>query len=401
MYDVLIVGSGAGGLFASANLRTHNALLLDQSPQPGKKLLITGSGMCNLTNTLSPKAFLAHFGGKDQRNFLLPALENFPPASLRKWFEQRGLALMIREDGKVFPSSQDARDVRTLLVREGKAELITDARVSAIVRNDEGFTITSTKGVFQARKILLATGGMSYPRTGSDGSGYALAKQLGHTIVPTRPALSAISIEAYPYRALAGNAVRSVFVEFFHQGEAKRYRSDIGDVLFTHDGLSGPVILTASREIQKHDVIKLTLVPASNRQAAHVEMEQILLSKQAKQVSTLLKQAGLFSALVQELLSQAGLADDITTSALNKHQRLDLTNRITNHSLTVASVKGFSSAMVTRGGVALQEVNRKTMESLIQPGLFVCGEILDYDGESGGFNLQAAFSTAYLACQSL
>ncbi len=400
MYELIIIGGGAAGLFASANLPTRNALLIEHTPEVGKKMLITGGGMCNITNTLSVEAFLTHFGSKEQRNFLLPALQNLPPSALSSWFEQRGCALVVREDGKVFPKSLDAHQIRDLLVRESRATIMPGTKVESIQKTETNtFLVTTNREAYETKQLLLATGGMSYPRTGSDGSGYQLAKALGHTIVPPRSGLAALAIEAYPYRHLAGNALRSVQVEFYHQGEAKRYAHAVGDVLFTHDGLSGPVILTASRSVLKADRIVATLLSCKTKADLEKQLHALLLAQPKKQVSSLLKEAGLFSALAQSLLSSLSLKAETKAGELGKQNRLQLVRLITDHPFTVSSVKGFQSAMVTAGGVNLSEVDRKRMESTLQKGLFFCGEVLDYDGESGGFNLQAAFSTAYLAVQ--
>ncbi|MEA4860369.1 MAG: aminoacetone oxidase family FAD-binding enzyme [Sphaerochaeta sp.] len=400
MYGLIIIGGGAGGLFASANLPTRNALLLEHTAEVGKKILITGGGMCNITNTLGVDEFLTHFGSKEQRNFLLPALQTLSPTALASWFEERGCELVVREDGKVFPKSLDAHHVRDLLVRESRATIMRETKVEHIQRtSDDTFLVTTNRETYEARNLLLATGGMSYPRTGSDGSGYQLAKALGHTIVPPRSGLAALSIEDYSYRHLAGNALRSVQVEFYHKGESKRYAQACGDVLFTHDGLSGPVILTASRSIRKGDRIAATLLSCKTKANLEKEMHALLLAQPKKQVSSLLREAGLFSALAQFLLSSLSLKAETKAGELSKQNRLQLVRLITDHPFTVSSVKGFQSAMVTAGGVNLSEVDRKRMESTLQKGLFFCGEVLDYDGESGGFNLQAAFSTAYLAVQ--
>ncbi|MGH0053811.1 MAG: aminoacetone oxidase family FAD-binding enzyme, partial [Sphaerochaetaceae bacterium] len=265
MFDVVIIGGGAAGLFLAANLPTNNAILLDHKEAVGKKLLITGGGMCNLTNTQPPNEFVSHYGDRTQRNFLLPSLQAFPPSALMEWFEEKGVPLLIREDGKVFPASLDAHQIRDVLSRESKATIQYNTNISAITRNDNGFTITTNKGILQSKMLVLATGGMSYPRTGSDGSGYALAKSLGHSIIPPKPALAAIAIEGYHWKHLAGNAVRSVSAKFYHSGEKKPFREAVGDILFTHDGLSGPLVLTASRELIQGDTITFSLLPMEHK----------------------------------------------------------------------------------------------------------------------------------------
>lgn len=400
MYDVIIIGGGAAGLFAAANLKTEHAILLDHSHEVGKKLLITGSGQCNLTNTLPVEAFLSHFGNKQQRNFLLPALQNLTTKILYEWFEQRGFPLIVRADGKVFPKSLDAQDVRDFLVSHSMAHIRTNMHITAITNLHPGFRITTTDAAYDTRNLIIATGGMSYPRTGSDGSGYDLAKTLGHSIVPPKPALVALSIEEYPFKHLAGNSVRDAWVSLYHNEEKAAYEQRKGDVLFTHDGLSGPAILSCSRFVRKQDVIRLSLIGGAN----HHETEEILLralSAPKKLITTALKETGIISSLAQTLVDMAGIERDTTTATLDKTKRKALANLVSALPLRVSGSKGFQSAMVTSGGVALSEVNRKSMESNLNEGLFFCGEMLDYDGESGGYNLQAAFSTAYLAVQHI
>ncbi len=400
MYDAIIIGGGAAGLFAAANLKTHTNLLLDHATEVGRKLLITGSGQCNLTNNLPTEAFLTHFGNKQQRNFLLPALQNLTTKNLFDWFEQRGLSLFVRDDGKVFPASLDAHDVRDLLIKHSKAEIRTNTHITAITKHDQGFLVETPKSRYETRNLLIATGGMSYPGTGSDGSGYELAKALGHSIVPPKPALVGVGIEGYPFKHLAGNAVRNAWVSFYHKDEQGAYEQRQGDVLFTHDGLSGPVILSSSRSIRKQDIIKLSLVAATSHAQAEQSLLQALTAPK-KQMTSVLKEAGMITGLAQTLLAMAQIDKETTTATLDKNRRKTLVSLTGGIVFRVSGTKGFKSAMVTSGGVSLSEVNRKCMESNLDKGLYFCGEVLDYDGESGGYNLQAAFSTAYLAAQHM
>ena len=400
MYDVIIIGGGAAGLFAAANLKTENALLLDHASEIGKKLLITGGGMCNLTNTLSTDDFLSHFGGKYQRNFLLPAIQNFPSHKLCEWFSERNLPTIVRDDGKVFPQSLDAHDVRNLLLRHCKATIKTDVQILAIKKDEKHFQVETSRHLYEANNIVLATGGMSYAGTGSDGSAYELAKSFGHSIVPPKPALVAVSIADYPFKHLAGNSVRNAFISLYHSGESSAYEQRQGDILFTHDGLSGPAILSASRHIKKHDLLKCSLICSSNHQEAQQRLTSRLIASN-KQVSTVLKEEGMSASLIQSILRMSNIEIDASAATLDKQKRKTLISLVSSMPLTISSTKGFQSAMVTSGGVDLSKVNRKTMESSLVQGLFFCGEILDYDGESGGYNLQSAFSTAYLAMQHL
>lgn len=400
MYDVIIIGGGAAGLFASANLPTSNALLLDHADRVGKKLLITGSGMCNLTNTLPIEPFLSHFGGKEQRNFLLPALHTLDTTKLYQWFETHGLPLTFREDVKVFPKSMDARDVRSVLIEHSRAGIRTGIQIQSIRKESEEFTVETSNDTYRCRNLIIATGGMSYPTTGSDGSGYQLAKLLGHTIIPPKPALVALTIESFPFANHAGNSIRDSFVTFTHPGEKEPYLKLQGDVLITHDGLSGPAILTASRSVQKGDGVAFSLISAFSHQQAAQNIEKAFLGPN-RSINTVLKELGLTANLAQAIVEMAKLEKTTTTATLSKDCRKALVKLVSKFELPIAGTKGFKLAMVTSGGIALSQVNRKTMESHLADGLFFCGEMLDYDGQSGGYNLQAAFSTAYLATRNL
>ena len=362
--------------------------------------------MCNLTNTQDTSSFLKHFGSTAQANFLKPSLSNFTTTDTRHWFESHGLPLTIRDDGKVFPSCMRATSVVDLLedraVQNGVASRVNE-KVITLEREEQSdsFLVGTESGHYQGRSVVLTTGGMSYPTTGSDGSGFALAKMLGHTIVSPSPALVAVSVADYPYTPIAGNSIRDSLVEFFHKDEKKRYNQATGDLLFTHDGLSGPVILNNSRDIRKGDLIKASLLPCSNKEEERKVLLELFSRNPKKQLYTLLKSEGIIAHLAQHLLQSLSLTTQDTCANLSKEKRNTLIDLLLAHPFTVSSKKGFNSAMVTSGGVSLTEVDRRTMGSKLQKNLYFCGEVLDFDGDSGGYNLQAAFSTALLACKAL
>ncbi|MGB4406882.1 MAG: NAD(P)/FAD-dependent oxidoreductase [Sphaerochaeta sp.] len=406
MYDVIIIGGGAAGLFLAANISGKRVLLLEGSSQVGRKILITGGGMCNLTNNKETSSFLKHFGNNRQSNFLKPAILNFPTQKTRLWFESHGLPLTEREDGKVFPSCLQARAVVEILEHEAsrnRVEVRTSAKVTSLQKDEESncYIVGTEREQFQARTVVLTTGGMSYPTTGSDGSGYALAKMLGHSIVSPSPALVAVSVTDYAFTSLAGNSIRDSLVEFFHKDEAKRYNQATGDLLFTHDGLSGPVILNNSGTIRKGDQIRASLLPCSNKEEQKRVLTELFFDNLKKQIYTLLKGEGIIAHLAEQLLHNLGLTTQDTCANIPKEKRKALLELLTAYPFTVSGKKGFNAAMVTSGGVGLDEVDRKTMESKLHKGLFFCGEVLDIDGNTGGYNLQAAFSTARLAADTI
>jgi predicted Rossmann fold flavoprotein len=391
-YDVIIVGGGAAGLFARANLPPCNALLLEAGEEAGRKLLITGSGMCNLTNTLDVQEFLNHYGSKGQRNFLLPALQNLTPTQLRDWFEGRGIATIARSDGKVFPQGGSARQVRDGLLASSNIPIRYHEKVSAIAVASHGFLVATASARYHTKTLIVATGGKSYPRTGSDGSLYPILRGLGHTVVQPKPALVGLVIHDWHYSALTGSSLQNVSVSAVHGGERKPYYQGSGDLLFTHRGLSGPPILTLSGSALNGDTITVTFVAEPMR-----TLEVLARTHPQQQMATHLREAGLTRAFAAVVLEQANIEAGATWNHIDGSRRNGLCSLLGAHPFVVEGTMGFSSAMATRGGVALGGVNRKSMESRLHDGLFFCGEVLDYDGESGGFNLQGAFSTALLA----
>jgi predicted Rossmann fold flavoprotein len=392
-FDLIIIGGGAAGLFLRANLKKGKALLLESTDQVGRKLLLTGGGMCNITNTRAPEHFLTHFATKGQRNFLLPALLNFTPENTRHWFEDHGLPTIAREDGKVFPRSLKSRDVLSCLLDSGTCPIYYNEQVTSIQREDGHFIIQSTTNTYTAKKVVITTGGMSVSHTGSDGSGYHLAKMLGHAIESPNPALVGLAIQNWNFSDVSGTSLQNVTVTATHSGETKPYHKGRGDVLFTHRGLSGPAILTLSGAVRRNDLISITVL---ENPIALFES-----NKGAKTILGALREHSFTRSFAQKLLVTLGIDENRRLGQIRKDERKALIRLLGGLSFVIEGTLGFQSAMVTRGGVTLGEVDRKRMESKICPNLFFCGEVLDYDGESGGYNLQGAFSTAMLAAQFL
>lgn len=385
MYELIIIGGGVAALFLAANLPNQKILLLDHAPSVGRKLLITGGGQGNITNDLEPKELLSHFPTKEMQHFLAPALQSFTPQALMAWFEERLVPLTIRRDGHVFPSTLRAKTILAALMGEITATIKTQETILTIHKKEDCFMITTSKETYHTSNLVLATGGMSYPTTGSDGSGYSLAKSLGHTITPPKPALVHL-VTAEDTATLSGITLSNISFT----AQKQRFK---GDILFTHTGLSGPGILNCSRIIEKGDVITLHLLDAS--------IEEKILTSPKKQLDTIISAEGIPNALAKELCRRTNLDPIRKAGTLRKDERKALLRSMSSMEFTITTTGGFTHAMVTSGGVSLNEVNRKTMESRITPNLFFCGEILDYDGPSGGYNIQAAMSTAYLIAQIL
>lgn len=403
MYDTIIIGAGAAGLFTGANLIKGRNLILEGKSRAGEKILITGGGMCNITNLNDTEEFISHFGERSKSNFLKPALLNLPTDRTRSYLEDIGLDLLIREDGKVFPESLKAQSLIDTLLREirsKKGEVYYNKKVQSITVKEDGFTIKTSQGDYESRNLVIATGGASFPNTGSDGSGYKLSKKIGHNIIPIEPALSNVKIAGSPFKGLSGISIRRSSVDFIRKGSTKRYLTKIDDLLFTHQGISGPVILNNSRQISQGDILEFSLISSENRESSREEIVNTLSKSKAFTIQSFLKKLGIPKAVVNYIIESISI-DKKKVGDLNKKEIKTLINRLLRTRVEVSSKGGFNSAMVTAGGVDLREINRKTMESKLIPNLYFAGEVLDIDGDTGGYNIQAAFSTGKLVADKL
>jgi predicted Rossmann fold flavoprotein len=400
--DVVIIGAGPAGLFCAiqAALPGHRVLLLEKNPDPGAKLLLSGSGQCNITHDGEIRDFLSHYG--DHGKQVRPALFEFTNEDLREFFRKRGLAMITDENGKVFPETRRSADVLALLLEECKAQGVdlccsepaTGARLTA-----DGFEITTRETTYLSPILVLATGGASYPRTGSTGDGYRISESLGQPLTETAPALTPLLVRDYPFAALSGISFERMHFSVWRKG--KKLIDRTGDILFTHLGLSGPGILDASRYIRPDDVVKLSFVGNLKQEEFVADLAKRIEENRSWQISTILAAYPIPERLNRKLLNLSGIPDDLRCNHFSAEQRSRLITNCTQFPLTIEAPGGFSVAMVTRGGVALDGVNLKTMESKIIPNLYFAGEVLDIDGDSGGYNLQAAFSTGFLAGHSI
>ncbi|HZK29794.1 MAG TPA: NAD(P)/FAD-dependent oxidoreductase [Methanoregula sp.] len=401
-YDVVVIGAGPAGLFCAlqAGMPGHRILLLEKNKKPGEKLLLSGSGQCNITHDGEIREFLSHYG--DQGNQVKPALFGFSNRDLIAFFNEHGLPLISENNDKVFPQTRRSADVLSLLVHECRERgviLKCNEPVHRVNRTTQGFEITSTDASYNGRMVVITTGGMSYPQTGSTGDGYRFSEALGQPLIRTAPALTPLKIRNYPFSALSGISFESMRFTIWRSGVKIADRK--GDVLFTHTGLSGPGILDASRNIQAEDEIRLSFVGPLKREEFAADLKKRAEENRNWQLGTLLAAYPIPERLNRKLLLLSKIPPDLKCAHFSTLQRSKLIANCTEFSLIVSELGGFSIAMATRGGVALDGLNMKTMESRIIPGLYFAGEVLDIDGDTGGYNLQAAFSTGFLAAQNI
>lgn len=404
--DVVIVGGGAAGLataiFAARAAPRLRIAVFDGAARLGAKILVSGGGRCNVTNRIVTER--DYWGGNS--NIVRRILTAFPADATVAFFEKLGVALHEEENGKLFPNSNRARSVVDALIRETQrlgVVIHCGRRVSAIRREPTDaphcFAITHTGGIQHAAAVVLATGGLSLPKTGSDGSGYALARALGHTLTPAFPALAPLLLSGDFHTALSGV---SCDVELMVRVAGEKPLRLAGPLLWTHFGASGPVILNASRHWSRarheHKEISLDVNFFPGRDAAGIEqwMTRIATTAPRHRVASILAEQ-LPVRLVTALLAGCQVDAAVMIGNLSRDRRHHIAEKLTAWPLPVRDSRGFSYAEVTAGGVPLHEIDPATMESRRCPGLFLVGEILDVDGRLGGFNFQWAWASAYTA----
>jgi predicted flavoprotein YhiN len=517
--EVLVIGGGPAGLFCAIKcaLAKRKVLLLEKMPSCGRKLLITGSGQCNLTHEGDIDGFFSRYG--DHGAFLRPALKNLTNRDLVDFFESRGLPMTALPGGKIFPSTMNASDVLGILLGEcrrsgvvlhcgepvrevsctrGKFVVTTQPRGgegqegracfddmhgsrgedqplgrvqgkkpfkgapfkkpegpgsvpileeeisprypgSAPVPDDdtalrhppssspvskEGGSLRSQGSApdpeeagsrgqpvpapapketgfsrYLADLLVIATGGASYPATGSSGDGFGMMRGLGHPVTEIGPALVPVLVEQYPFADMAGISFEGVEISVFRSG--RKVRKGTGDLLFTHEGLSGPGILDLSRYIQPGDSVQVSFIAGRNREKVAELLLDALAKDGSRQVKSILRDLPLPDRLARRLPELGGIPAERTSAQLTKKERGTLVSLVSEFRYEVRSLAGFDQAMVTRGGAALEAIDPKSMGSRSVPGLYIIGEALDIDGDTGGYNLQAAFSTAALAATDI
>ena len=398
-YDLIIIGAGAAGLFAASQLNDNvKTLIIERNEIVGKKLLITGKGRCNITNNCDVKELLENT--VVNRKFLTNAFYNYTAYDAIDFFNNLGLKTKIERGNRVFPVSDKASDVvhilkKTALSSHNK-KIVYNSRVKSVIKKDDVFIVkTEGERTFMSSKLLLATGGKSYPRTGSSGDGYSIAKSFGHTIIPFKPALVPFEIKEEWVKKLQGLSLKNVSINIFD--EKKSYYTDFGEMLFTHFGVSGPIILSASAFVKspKDKTLSIDLKPALSEEKLN---ERILreISAHPKRSMAFLMKTLLPKKMIPIFIELLNIDLEKQLAQLSKKDRKKIVHLLKNLNITFTKFRSIKEAIITSGGISTKEINPKTMESKLVSGLYFAGEIIDCDALTGGFNLQIAWSSAYM-----
>ncbi len=398
-YSTIVVGGGPAGMFAAANLPVGSTLILEKKESLGKKLLIAGTGRCNITHEGDIADFTSRYG--DAGRFMKKALREFTNSDMVQFFTSRGLSTIADKNGKVFPSTERSRDVLAVLLREcesRKVEIAYNEAVANVAWSDGRFTVTTAQGEYLCQHLIVATGGCSYPTTGSTGDGHGIAASLGHTIIAPKPALTPIFIKNFSMDELAGVSMVNVPIYIYRDG--KKVNEHSGDIGFTHKGISGPGIIDFSRYMHEGDTVKVNFTGTSAEDFRKLFVDSTA-SKGSTTVQIFLRDFDLPKSLMRIILQEAEVEPSCCLSNITAKKRALLVTSFCEYPFTIERLGGFKVAMATAGGVDLKEVSPKTMESKIRKGLYFAGEVLDIDGDTGGYNIQAAFSTGYLAAKAV
>ena len=398
-YDGIVIGGGPAGMFAAitAAQRGQKVLLLERNDRLGKKLLITGKGRCNVTNNCDLDEVLKNVPRNGR--FLYSALNACPPGKMMDFFATAGCELKTERGNRVFPVSDRSQSVLEALQREMRragVEIRTD-RVKEILTKDGAVSgVRGQNATYGCQWVILATGGLSYPTTGSTGDGYAMAEQLGHTIVPAQGSLVPLETEGADAPDMQGLSLRNVDVKLI-DAKGKKLFTDFGELLFTHFGVSGPTVLSASAHLKgEHCRLVIDLKPALDEGKLDARILRDLEMYKNRSMENALTDL-LPRSMIPVVLRRLDIDPTMQANSLTKQQRRSLVELLKAFSLTITGKRPVVEAIITSGGVKVGEIDPKTMQSKLVPGLYFAGEIIDCDAYTGGFNLQIAWSTAYAA----
>ena len=399
-FDICVIGGGPAGMFAAitAAKQGRSVLLLEKNDRLGKKLLITGKGRCNVTNNCNAEEVLRNTPRNGK--FLFSAMAAFPPAEIMTFLEAQGCPLKTERGNRVFPESDRSQSVLDALTRALRREGVTvkTAKVNAITADETGVTgVDTSAGYFPCGKVILATGGASYPATGSTGDGYRFARDLGHTVVEPQGSLVPLETEGEDAREMQGLALRNVAVKLLNP-KGKAVYKYFGEMLFTHFGISGPTVLSASAHIGKGDGwrFSIDLKPALEEGKLDERILRDLELYQNRSMENALTDL-LPRSMIPVVLKRLGVDPQLQANSFTKQNRRALVELLKGFTLTITGKRPVSEAIITSGGVKTGEIDPRTMESKKVPGLYFAGELIDCDAYTGGFNLQIAWATAFAA----
>ena len=403
---VAVIGGGAAGLMAAYSAARYGArvTLFERNDRCGRKLAITGKGRCNVTNDCSVEELLQNVPTNPR--FLYSALGRFDTSDTKAFFEERGVALKVERGRRVFPVSDRAEDIVRALVGACK-EMGVNIRYERVttLRTEGGelLGLTTEKNSYDADAVIICTGGKSYPRTGSDGDGYALARSAGHSVTPLLPSLVPICSESKLCPALQGLSLKNVSLSVVRKQDGKEVYSDFGEMMFTHFGLTGPMILSASAHIPdvaegKYEA-RINLKPALDEKTLDARIVSDFSKYSNKDFLNALGDL-LPQKLIPVIVSLSGIDARKKVNSITKEERRALCEVIRCLRIPLSRFRPINEAIITKGGVSVKEINPKTMESRLCRGLYFAGEVIDVDAYTGGYNLQIAFSTAVLAGES-
>ncbi len=399
---IAVIGGGAAGMMAAGTALGYGAevTIFESTDRLGKKLAITGKGRCNVTNNCTRDEFLENVT-KNPR-FLYAALSAFSTEDTMTFFESLGVELKTERGRRVFPVSEKAIDIVNALRSYSSGAKTIHKKVSSIVKAENGFTVTAGGSEYLFNKVIIATGGKSYPLTGSDGSGYKLAMKLGHSVTELTPSLIPMTSWSPLCKDMQGLSLKNIKISIKNEAEKVLY-TDFGEMMFAHFGVTGPVILSASAHLRGEDISTLTLSIDLKPALDEKTLDQRLLSDfQKKNNKDLINSLGdlLPSKMIEPFIAYSGVDGRKKVNSITKEERKTLLNSFKSFDIPLDGYRPIEEAIVTSGGIDVKEITPKTMESRLVEGLYFAGEVIDVDAYTGGYNLQIAFSTGYLAGKS-
>lgn len=399
---IAVIGAGAAGLIAAgvASKTADEVILIEKNNIVGKKLLITGKGRCNITNNADIEDMLTQYPSNSK--FLYSALYTFTNDDIVRIIEENGVKTKVERGGRIFPVSDKAQDVVNALKKyaiKPNVTLVNDTAKSLVIENGVLKGVKTSKKTFLCDRVIVCTGGKSYPKTGSTGDGYKFAKQAGHTIKELKASLIPVITKEKFVKDIMGLSLRNIKITAFNE-KNKSVFSDFGEMLFTHFGISGPVVLSMSSYLKnigsEHYRVEIDLKPALSEEQLNTRIIRDFEKYNKKHIVNSLDDL-MPKALIPIVISLAEIEPHKAVNEITREERNRLVNVLKHFTLTAVGVRPIEEAIVTSGGVNVKEINPSTMESKLVKGLYFAGEVIDVDGYTGGYNLQAAFSTGYLA----